>query len=409
MRQKDMVFAEARPRRDPARERLGRVLDKRFRLEAFIGSGGTGAVYRARVLDAACDLPGRVAIKILHPHLVADDGHRELFLKEARVSALVKHPGAIRVYDARVADDGTAYLVLEYLDGRSLEEALVGWGDLLVDEVVRVTKGVLAILAAAHDSGVVHCDVKPENVLLLADGKVKLLDFGIARIAGGARRTGFAGTAAFMAPEQARGDWKLVDARADVWSVGATFYTLITGATLLDAVTGAGAAGAPTLPAVVPEPIAEVIVRALSTAPADRWPSARAMLEALSEAAAKCGLPRSSRSLESDDDDDAETARPPEVDEATEPFMLVVEPYRVSLDALTTPLPRAIAPAAPDVVLSARAPRRWLIAASVVATAAVLGAMLALALPPGVLERGTRARVPRPASSTRITAGELAR
>lgn len=402
-----MVFAEAQPRKEGVRERLGRVLDNRFRLEACIGSGGTGAVYRARVIDVAADLPSRVAVKILHPHLVADAGHRDVFLKEARISALVGHPGAVRVYDARVTTDGTAYLVLEYLEGRSLQDALVGWGDLLVDEVVRVTKGILAILASAHDHGVVHCDIKPENVFVLGDGKVKLLDFGIARIVGGARRTGVAGTAAFMAPEQARGDWSHVDARADVWSVGATFYTLITGESM-----PAGAAFV--LPADVPAPIAAVIVRALCLDPRARWPNARLMLDALIEAAVKSGLPRSSRSVVAldDDDDNAmfEPAATPEVDESTEPFMLVVPPYPVSLDSLTTPVPRlssfpAPAPASPRSAMRAR--NQWLVAAVVVAAAGVLGAGLAMAS--SLLIDDVGARIPRPASSVQVTAGELRR
>ncbi|MFO0671290.1 MAG: serine/threonine-protein kinase, partial [Polyangiaceae bacterium] len=188
-----MGLAELRPRREAVRERLGRVLDGRFRLEACLGAGGTGAVYRARTLAVAVvegegprlpapPLPPVVAVKILHPDLVADAARRELFLKEARIAALVDHPGVVKVFDARVAADGTAYLVLELIAGKCLETAIVGWGDLLVDEVVRVTRGILEILAVAHEAGVVHCDVKPENVLVMDDGSVKLLDFGVARI-----------------------------------------------------------------------------------------------------------------------------------------------------------------------------------------------------------------------------------
>ena len=139
----------------------------------------------------------------------------------------------VKVFDARVAADGTAYLVIELIAGKCVETAIVGWGDLLVDEVVRVTRGILEILAVAHEVGVVHCDVKPENVLVMDDGSVKLLDFGVARITGDARRAGVAGAADFMAPEQARGEWSRVDARADVWSVGATFYRLIAGRSLV--------------------------------------------------------------------------------------------------------------------------------------------------------------------------------
>jgi serine/threonine-protein kinase len=404
------MLAELRRRKDGVRERLGKVLDGRYRLEAVVGSGGSGAVYRARLLVPASTpgssraIPTTVAIKILHPHLVSNATLREVFMKEAAIAARVGHPGAVQVFDASISSDGTAYLVAELLEGRSLHDGLVGWGDLLLDEVVRVTRGVLEVLAAAHESGVVHCDVKPENVFVLKSGAVKLLDFGVARITGEARRTGIAGTLAFMAPEQARGEWADVDARSDVWSVGATFFTLITGTHLFPG-------GTPSLPVDVPEPVADVIRKALAPAPADRFPNARQMLDALIEAAHESGIPRSTRTMPDSANEENEENEP-----APSSFTLRVPPYPVSLDAI------APHPVASAVVSKAQGNRRRTVAskvvlgALVVAAAGLLGAALAIAVPPGnvgivgrVLDSATRARVPtpRPLSSTATTSAEV--
>ncbi len=347
-----------------------------------MASGGTGAVYRARVVDPAAngDFPPTVAVKILHPHLVSNACHRDVFLKEARIARLVPHPGAVRVFDASVSSDGTAYLVLELLEGRSLQDGLVGWGDLLLDEVVRVVRGVLEVLAVAHVRGVVHCDVKPENVFVMSDGTVKLLDFGVARVTGEARRTGIAGTLAFMAPEQARGDWAAVDERSDVWSVGATFYTLITGAPL--------APGAePQLPETVPTLLADVVRRALEPARERRWRDAGAMLEAFAAAAKRSGIPRSSRTL-------------PEVEDDESAFTLVVAPYPVALDA--------IAPASSRPPPPTRRRSRVLYGALVIAAAGLLGAALAVAVTGDApIEQSTGARMPKPMSSTATTSADL--
>ena len=424
-----MGLAELRPRREAVRERLGRVLDGRFRLEACLGAGGTGAVYRARTLAVAVvegegprlpapPLPPVVAVKILHPDLVADAARRELFLKEARIAALVDHPGVVKVFDARVAADGTAYLVLELIAGKCLETAIVGWGDLLVDEVVRVTRGILEILAVAHEAGVVHCDVKPENVLVMDDGSVKLLDFGVARITGDARRVGVAGTADFMAPEQARGEWSRVDARADVWSVGATFYRLIAGHSLPDPASGDVAAWPEIVfPDDVPAPIAEVMRRALANDPADRFPNARAMLEALARAAVRSGLPRTPRTLPAA----SPFAGDGEIDEAPQSRVLfLVPPYPVGIAEITpiprpvptpVPPPRAeVVPLESGIVTRRRRLKGIAMAAAVVAAAGLLGALLALVVTPGsVLERGTRARVPQVPVTTEVTSGAAPR
>lgn len=378
-------------KRDALKERLGKVLGGRFRLESSLGAGGTGAVYRARTLDVESPLPSVVAVKILHPHLLLNPAQRTVFLEEARIAGLVEHPGAVRVFDAGVSADGTAFIVLEHLTGRSLHDGLVGWGDLLLDEVVRVVRGVLEVLAAAHRHGIVHCDVKPENVFVCNDGTVKLLDFGVARVTGEARRTGVAGTAAFMAPEQACGDWASVDARSDVWSVGATFYTLITGAHLVEG-------APPLLPDDVPEPLSRVVRRALEANPKDRWSDARAMLDALIVAAIESGVPRSSRDLGAAVDVAASAPAP------EESYTLRVPPYPVTV----------IAPSSHAAPVPKRSRWRWLaklgLGTLVIVAASAVGAGLALLdAPLSQWMSGAPAQIGKPLSTTTTSSGDVKR
>lgn len=393
-----MLASNALQRHD-FRDRLGTVLDGRFRLEAFLGSGGSGAVFLARCLDASAPHPSRVAVKMFHPEVlslgVSDHSRQAVFLREARVARLIAHPGAIRVYDARIADDGSAYLVLEYLQGKSLHDALDGWSDLVVEEVVRATRKVLEVLVAAHSRGVVHCDIKPENIFVQDNGRVRLLDFGVARIVGDSARSGTAGTRAFMAPEQARGDWADVDDRSDLFSLGATFFAMVTGRPFsLDE---------PLLfPAEVPESIANVMRQALAENPRDRWVDAAAMLEALREGEAAAGMPRSSRTFRA--------ATPVPTEEELLAFRMEVPHYRFSLADLTTPLPPSaeshVRTIARDDALAHRR-RAWTWAVVAVVIASVLGAALALAVPSSPLRAhsdSAKARRAKPVAAQPVTA-----
>jgi serine/threonine-protein kinase len=237
----------------------------------------------------------RVAIKMLHP-LVATEETKQRFLREGYLANSVGHPGVVQVLDDDVAEDGSIFLVMELLEGESLESYAARRVKLAPPDVLAVGEPVLDILVAAHAKGIVHRDVKPENILLCTDGRVKLLDFGIARLHEASRRStatfhGFLlGTPAYMAPEQARGDWEVVDGRTDVWSVGATLFRVLTGRTVhegsthLELLTEATTKPAPRVRTVdpqVPELVASLIDRALEFEMDDRWASAEEMLESL--------------------------------------------------------------------------------------------------------------------------------
>jgi len=205
----------------------------------------------------------------------------------------------VQVLDDDTDDDGSLYLVMELLDGESLERRQTRLGHLPPDEILAAADQLLDVLAAAHEKGIVHRDIKPENVFLTRDGAIKVLDFEIARLrelstASSATRTGTTmGTPAFMPPEQARGLWDEVDGRSDLWAVGATMFSLVTGRLVHEArTTNEQLLAAMTHPAApiasvapdVPAPVAEVVDRALAHAKEDRFPDARAMRDAVRRA-----------------------------------------------------------------------------------------------------------------------------
>jgi beta-lactam-binding protein with PASTA domain/predicted Ser/Thr protein kinase len=205
---------------------VGRLVDGRYHVESRIAGGGMATVYLA--LDRRLDRD--VALKVMHQELTGDDDFVSRFIREARAAARLSHPNVVQVYD-QGEDDGLLYLAMEYLPGRTLRESLTERGALTIREALRVLEPVLDALAAAHRAGIVHGDVKPENVVLTDDGRAKVADFGLAR-AGAATLTSAAserllGTAAYLAPELlTRG---IADARADVYAVGILLYEMLTG------------------------------------------------------------------------------------------------------------------------------------------------------------------------------------
>ncbi|HEX4340230.1 MAG TPA: serine/threonine-protein kinase [Polyangiaceae bacterium] len=222
--------------------RVGLVLKSKWRLDSLIGIGGMAAVYAATHRNSK-----RVAVKMLHPDVSIDANIRQRFVREGYAANRVGHPGAVDILDDDIAEDGSAFLVMELLDGENLDRRMRRKGGRLdVIEVLSVADQVLDILAAAHDRGILHRDIKPENVFLTRNGTVKLLDFGIARIlelAGGentkaTQRGAILGTPAFMAPEQAMAIWEDVDTRSDIWALGATLFMLLTGDFVHPAATG---------------------------------------------------------------------------------------------------------------------------------------------------------------------------
>jgi serine/threonine protein kinase len=279
-----------------ARVRVGRTLRDKWHLDALIDVGGMAAVYAATHRNGM-----RGAVKILHRHRSLDTDIAARFRREGYIANKVSHPSAVRVLDDDVDDDGSVFLVMELLDGSTLRErAGARGGRLPSDEVLLAADQLLDVLAVAHDATIIHRDVKPENVLVTLEGRVKILDFGIARLyepSGHGHTETIAGLAlgspAFMSPEQARGRWDLVDAQSDVWSVGATMFTLLSGQdvhsaeTVPELLAAIFTTPARSLATALPDAhptVVDVVDRALQLRLADRWPDARAMQAAVREA-----------------------------------------------------------------------------------------------------------------------------
>ena len=272
-----------------AERRVGATLREKYRIERVLGVGGMATVYLGVHRNGH-----RVAVKILHPELAAIPGQRDRFVREGYVANSIEHPGAVRVIDDDVAEDGCPFLVMELLDGQTLDERRRRQGGkLLPRDVLAIGHALCDVLAAAHDKGVIHRDIKPENVFITSDGALKVLDFGIARIITDEGIAGVAGTPAFMPPEQALGDRGAVDARADLWAAGATMFTLLTGRLVHEAsrttqlLAFAATKSAPSLVDVAPElppELAAIVDTALAYNRDDRFEDAREMRDAISTA-----------------------------------------------------------------------------------------------------------------------------
>ena len=272
------------------RQRVGSTLRSKYRLDRLLGVGGTAAVYEATHRNGA-----RVAIKVLHPDLARFPDVRSRFLREGYVANRIASPGVVRVVDDDEDDrDSTVFLVMELLAGETMEGRRERFGGRLsLVETLDNCDRVLDVLALAHQQGIVHRDLKPENLFLTTEGNLKVLDFGIARLLDGTNATGsgeLLGTPAFMSPEQANGRIREIDPRTDLWSVGAVFFTLLTGAEVHEATTAPEqlvyAATQPARPIETLAPwlepgLAAVVNRALAFDRAARWPSATAMQQAL--------------------------------------------------------------------------------------------------------------------------------
>jgi eukaryotic-like serine/threonine-protein kinase len=203
----------------------GEVIAGRYELEELVGSGGMSTVYRAH--DSM--LERKVALKILHQRFGDDEEYVERFRREARAVAQLAHPNIVTVID-RAEDAGRQFIVFEYVEGDDLKQMIDKAGPLPIDQVVELGREIAAALAFAHERGIVHRDVKPQNVLL-SEGRAKVTDFGIARsldVEHGVTQTGTVlGTSNYIAPEQASG--QPIDDRSDVYSFGVVLYELLTG------------------------------------------------------------------------------------------------------------------------------------------------------------------------------------
>jgi serine/threonine protein kinase len=279
-----------------AEGRLGTVLRGKYRLERILGIGGMATVYAATHRNQK-----QFAVKILHPELSMREDIRRRFLREGYAANSVRHPGAVAVLDDDVSEDGAAFLVIELLEGASVDDLSNGCGGRLSLPLALAVAGqMLDVLAAAHHHGIVHRDIKPANVFVTRTGAIKVLDFGIARVrdatSTSSQATGagvLLGTPSFMAPEQALGQLVSIDARTDVWAVAATIFALVSGRFVHEGSTAshllvlAATAPARSLAEVapgVPRAVVEVVDRGLQFRSQERWQSALEMREALTRA-----------------------------------------------------------------------------------------------------------------------------
>jgi serine/threonine-protein kinase len=282
------------PDRTAAEARLGTVLRGKYTIDSVLGAGGMAVVYAVTHRNRK-----RFAVKMLHAELSRQPSMRERFLREGYVANTVGHPGAVAVLDDDVDENGAAYLVMELLEGKSVDRLWEDSGRRMPSHrVVSIVHQLLDVLSAAHGKGIVHRDIKPANLFLTSDGQLKVLDFGIARLReADVRQTtntgALFGTPAFMSPEQAAGRFKEVDEQTDVWAVGATMFTMLTGRIVHDAenahalLVAAATRDPPGLATLAPETPPElcaVVDRALARNKADRWRTAAEMREALDAA-----------------------------------------------------------------------------------------------------------------------------
>jgi eukaryotic-like serine/threonine-protein kinase len=272
------------------RDLVGETLSERYRVVARIAGGGMGEVYRGHDLL----LDRTVAIKVLMPSLASDPDLVGRFRAEARAAARLNHPNVVAVHDWGSQDVRTYYMVMEYVAGTDLRDVLVGRGPLDPAQAVDVVASVCDALDAAHRTGLVHRDVKPENVLIARDGTVKVADFGIAAVADAERTLpggGILGTLRYLSPEQAAGGD--ASAASDIWSAGALLYELLigtppqggTGAELLNRRATEPITAPSTLEPELPETLDDIVVRACALDPEERFASAGGMAVALRRAA----------------------------------------------------------------------------------------------------------------------------
>lgn len=276
---------------------LGRVLEGRYRVLERLARGGMSTVYSA--MDERLDRA--VAVKVMSAALSTDPAFADRFGREARIAARLSHPNAVAVYD-QGSDGGHVFLVMELVRGRTLRDVIREQGVLPAAAAVSIMEPVLGALAAAHRAGLVHRDVKPENILIAADGAVKVADFGLARAIesdASSTRTGLMmGTVAYCPPEQiARGQ---ADTRSDVYSAGVVLFELLTGAAPFvgdSAMAVAYQHVNSEVPAPssrrpdVPAQLDEIVLRATSREPSGRPLDAGAMLAELHDARVDLGLP----------------------------------------------------------------------------------------------------------------------
>ncbi|MET0794012.1 MAG: serine/threonine-protein kinase [Polyangiaceae bacterium] len=281
--------------RGRAEQRIGSVLHGKYRLDAILGVGGMAVVYAATHRNQK-----KFALKLLHPELSLRPELRTRFLREGYAANAVEHEGVVAILDDDVDEHGCAFLVMELLEGLDVQAWCArSGGRLPLQAVLVVAHQLLQVLSAAHAKGVIHRDIKPANLLVEYRGRLKVLDFGIARVreralGSDATRTGAVlGTPAFMAPELASAQTDAIDARTDLWAVGATLFSLLSGQNVHPGEHGnqvlirAATAEARSVLSVCPElplPVVELVTRALAFDRGARFQSAEEMAIAVESA-----------------------------------------------------------------------------------------------------------------------------
>lgn len=267
---------------------IGKKLDGRYEIKEIIGVGGMANVYRA--YDSIDDRT--VAVKILRDEHMQNDELLRRFRNESKAIAVLSHPNIVKVYDVSFNED-IQYIVMEYIDGITLKEYIEQQKVLRWKEAVHFTVQILRALQHAHDKGIVHRDIKPQNIMLLADGTIKVADFGIARFARASQQTvtdKAIGSVHYISPEQAKGD--VTDEKSDIYSVGVMLYEMTTGKLPFDAESPVSVAlqqiqSQPKRPrsinSDIPEGLEDIIIRAMQKDPARRYQSAAEMLRDIDE------------------------------------------------------------------------------------------------------------------------------
>jgi len=268
-----------------------------YLIEREIGRGAMGIVYRATRDGAATP----VAVKLLNPTIAADPAMSARFVREGRAAALVNDTGVVGVTDFGTLPDGQGFLVMELVEGRTLEEVLEDSGPLVPEEAVRIVRRIAAALAAAHVRGVIHRDLKPSNIFVTAEDQIKIADFGAALVQDALRGAAteasvILGTPAYMAPEQAQA--LPTDDRADVYSLGCILFRMLSGAppfqggAVLEVLQKHIRDAPPRVTSPrepLPEGLVECVARALAKLPEDRFRSVSAMKEALDQVQRQLG------------------------------------------------------------------------------------------------------------------------
>ena len=263
---------------------IGKRLDGRYEIHELIGQGGMAYVYRAydRIENRW------VAIKILREELSDNSDFLRRFRNESKAIAVLSHPNIVKVYDVSFGDR-IQYIVMEYVDGITLKQYIEQQGEIKWREALYFTVQILQALQHAHERGIIHRDIKPQNIMLLEDGSIKVMDFGIARFTQAETQTmtdKAIGSVHYIAPEQARGGH--INDKADIYSVGVMLYEMLTGQLPFVADNAVSVAimqmqAEPTPPTrinpSIPKGLEEITMHAMEKNPAQRFPSAADMLE----------------------------------------------------------------------------------------------------------------------------------